>query len=70
VAGTLLPDLIYYDSSRPAAFPENGRKPSDDAADTFLTIITGGKLKGDGIGVHGDLLSEFPYLGPPHNTSR
>jgi len=70
VAGTLLPDLIYYDSSRPAAFPQNGRKPSDDAADTFLTIITDSKVKGDGIGAHGDLLSEFPYLGPPHNTSR
>jgi len=70
VAGTLLPDLIYYDSSRPAAFPQNGREPSDDGADTFLTIITDGKLKGDGIGAHGDLLSEFPYLGPPHNTSR
>ena len=67
VAGTLLPDLIYYDSSRPAAFPQNGRKPSDDAADTFLGIITGGKVKGDGIGVHGNLLTEFPYLGPPRN---
>jgi hypothetical protein len=70
VAGTLLPDLIYYDSSRPASFPENGRKPSDDAADTFLAIITNAKIKGDGIGAHADLLSEFPFLGPPHNTSR
>jgi hypothetical protein len=70
VAGTLLPDLIYYDFSRPASFPENGRKPSDDAADTFLTIITNQKIKGDGIGAHGDLLAEFPYLGPPHDTSR
>jgi Domain of unknown function (DUF4331) len=70
VAGTLLPDLIYYDSSRPASFPENGRKPSDDAADTFLTIITNAKIKGDGIGAHADLLSEFPFLGPPHNSSR
>src|SRR5438046_5473883 len=32
VAGTLLPDLVYYDSSRPASFPENGRKPGDDVA--------------------------------------
>ena len=70
VAGTLLPDLIYYDYSKPAAFPVNGRKPSDDAVDVFLTTITGGKIKGDGIGAHGDLLSEFPFLGPPHNTSR
>jgi hypothetical protein len=70
VAGTLLPDLIYYDSARPASFPQNGRKPSDDAADTFLAIITDGKVKGDGIGVHGDLLPDFPYLGPPHDASR
>ena len=70
VAGTLLPDLIYYDSSRPASFPHNGRKLTDDAADVFVSIVTNGKLKGDGIGVHGDLLSEFPYLGPPHDASR
>jgi hypothetical protein len=70
VAGTLLPDLIYYDFSRPASFPQNGRKPGDDAADTFLNIISDGKIKGDGIPAHGDLLSEFPYLASPHNTSR
>jgi hypothetical protein len=70
VAGTLLPDLIYYDSARPASYPQNGRKPSDDAADTFLGVITDGKVKRDGIDMHGDLLSEFPYLGPPHNLSR
>jgi hypothetical protein len=70
VAGTLLPDLIYYDSSRPASFPENGRKPTDDVADTFLAIITNGKIKGDGIGAHSDLPSEFPYLGAPHDRSR
>jgi hypothetical protein len=70
VAGTLLPDLIYYDASRPAAFPDNGRKPTDDVADTFLAIITNGKITGDGIGAHGDLLSEFPYLGAPHDRSR
>ena len=68
VAGTLLPDLIYYDSSRPAAFPQNGRKPGDDAADTFLNIISNGKIKGDGIAAHGNLLSEFPYLGPPRTA--
>ena len=70
VAGTLLPDLLYYDPTRPAAFPDNGRKPSDDAADVFLTIITNGKITGDGVGSHDDLLTEFPYLGPPHNGSR
>ncbi len=70
VAGTLLPDLLYYDPTRPASYPDNGRKPSDDAADAFLTVITNGKVTGDGIGRHDDLLAEFPYLGPPHDGSR
>jgi hypothetical protein len=69
-AGTILPDLIYYDSSRPASFPHNGRTLSDDAADAFVAIATNGRLTSDGIGAHGDLLLEFPYLGPPHDTSR
>ena len=70
VAGTLLPDLLYYDPTRPASYPHNGRTPSDDAADAFLTVITNGKVTGDGIGPHEDLLAEFPYLGPPHDGSR
>jgi hypothetical protein len=70
VAGTLLPDLLYYDPTRPASYPDNGRTPSDDAADAFLTVITNGKVTGDGIGPHEDLLAEFPYLGPPHDGSR
>jgi hypothetical protein len=70
VAATLLPDLLRYDPRRPASFPENGRALRDDVADTFLTIITNGKITGDGIGPHSDFLAEFPYLGPPHDTSR
>jgi len=66
VAGTLLPDILYYDPTRPASFPENGRTLTDDAADTFMVILTNGKIPGDGVGYHGDLLAEFPYLGPPH----
>jgi Domain of unknown function (DUF4331) len=70
VAGTLLPDLLYYDPTRPASYPDNGRTPSDDAPDAFLSVITNGKITGDGIGPHDDLLAEFPYLGPPHSSSR
>jgi hypothetical protein len=70
VAGTLLPDLLYYDPTRPASYPDNGRTPSDDAPDAFLRVITNGKITGDGIGPHDDLLAEFPYLGPPHSGSR
>jgi hypothetical protein len=36
----------------------------------FLAILTNGKVTGDKVGPHGDLIPEFPYLGPPHNESR
>jgi hypothetical protein len=70
VAGTLLPDLLRYDPARPASFPENGRALNDDVSDVFLAILTNGKVTGDGVGPHGDLLAEFPYLGPPHKVDR
>ncbi len=68
VAGTLLPDVLSYDPTRPASFPSNGRTLTDDAADAFLAILTNGKVTGDKVGAHVDLLAEFPYLGPPHNA--
>lgn len=70
VASTLLPDVLKYDSSRPARYPENGRAFSDDAADVFVSTVTNGKITGDGIGPHADFLPEFPFLGPPHDRSR
>src|SRR5882762_9970930 len=57
------------DPARPASFPSNGRTLTDDAADAFLAILTNGKVSGDKVGPHADLLAEFPYLGPPHDTS-
>ena len=68
VARTLLPDMLSYDPRCPASFPRNGRTLSDDAADAFLAVLTNGKVTGDKVGPHGDLLIEFPYLGPPHNA--
>ena len=44
------------------------RALTDDVQDHFLTILTNGKVTTDGVGAHSDLLPEFPYLGPPHNT--
>jgi hypothetical protein len=70
VAQTLLPDMMRYDPRRPASYPENGRKLTDDVVDGFLAILTNGKVKGDGVGPHGDLLAELPYLGPPHTDAR
>ena len=68
VARTLLPDMLSYDPRRPASFPTNGRTLTDDAADAFLAVFTNGKVTGDKVGPHGDLLDEFPYLGSPHNA--
>ena len=68
VAGILLPDLLHYDPTRPASFPGNGRTLTDDVQDAFLAILTNGKITEDKVGPHGDLLTEFPYLGPPHNA--
>ena len=70
VAETLLPDLLCYDPTRPASFPGNGRALTDDVSDAFLPILTNGKVTGDKVGPHGDLLADFPYVGPPHNRSR
>src|ERR1700735_1087665 len=66
VAGTLLPDVLPYDPTRSASFPDNGRTLTDDAFDVFIRILTNGKVAEDKVGSHGDLLIDFPYVGPPH----
>jgi hypothetical protein len=68
VAGTLLPDVLPYDPTRPACFPDNGRTLTDDAFDSFIRILTNGRVTEDNVGPHSDLLLEFPYVGPPHQS--
>jgi hypothetical protein len=65
LAATLLPDVLEYRTSEPAAFP-NGRTLTDDTADWTLELLTRGRLTNDLVGPHTDLLSTFPYLGRPH----
>src|SRR6266436_4326040 len=67
-ARTLLPEVLPYGPTRPASFPGNGRTLTDDAVDAFLAVLTNGKVTEDKVDAHGDLLAEFPYLGPPHNA--
>jgi Domain of unknown function (DUF4331) len=67
VARKLLPDILSYDPRGPARFPLNGRTLTDDVVDVFFSMLTNGKVTGDKVGPHGDLLDEFPYLGPPHD---
>jgi hypothetical protein len=66
VARQLLPDILSYNPREPARYPHNGRTLADDVVDVFLSIYTNGKVTGDNVGPHRDLLDEFPYLGPPH----
>jgi Domain of unknown function (DUF4331) len=68
VAGTLLPDILHYDLTRPASFPDNGRALTDDVVDFFLPLLTNGKVTTDNVGAHKDLLTEFPYVGTPHKA--
>ena len=67
-AGTLLPDILPYDPSKPASYPVNGRTLTDDAIDVFLSILTNGKITRDNVGPHTDLLASFPYVGSPHKA--
>ncbi|MFF2848677.1 DUF4331 family protein [Streptomyces sp. NPDC058001] len=62
---TVLPDILRFDRSKPAAYP-NGRKPTDDVTSARLRMVSGGKITSDEIGPHTDLLPGFPYLGTPH----
>src|SRR4051794_11664621 len=57
VAATLLPDILPFDHTRPAAYPANGRALTDDVQDHFFAILTNGKVRTDGVGPHGDLLA-------------
>ena len=68
VARKLLPDILYFDPRQPASFPHNGRTLTDDVVDMFFSMLTNGKVTEDKVGPHGDLLDEFPYLGPPHDS--
>jgi len=65
LAGTFLLDILPYDYTSPAGYP-NGRKLPDDVTDAGLPRLTHGKIATDRVGPHTDYLKEFPYLGPPH----
>jgi hypothetical protein len=67
VAAAQLPDVLPYEPGRKAVYPTNGRALTDDAVAYFLTVLTNGKVTGDGLHPHTDLLADFPYVGPPHD---
>ena len=65
VARTVLPDILHYDRTRPATYP-NGRILTDNVFDARMAFLTNGNVSSDGLKPHGDLLTQFPFLGPPN----
>ena len=60
----VLPDILRYDRTKPAAYP-NGRKPTDDVYSYRFGWLTHGTVGPTGLRPHDDLLQQFPYIGPP-----
>jgi hypothetical protein len=61
----VLPDMLTFDPSLPAKYP-NGRVFTDDVIGYRLAFLSRGEIPSAGLAPHTDVLSEFPYLGPPH----
>ena len=62
---TVLPDILKYDSTRPASYP-NGRGLTDDVFSARMAFLTHGAVTSDGLKPHDDLLTLFPFLGLPN----
>src|SRR5438067_419888 len=69
IAEILLPDILTFDYSSSGGFL-NGRRLQDDVIDIEPNLVTKGGVSGDKVGPHSDYLSDFPYLGNPHNSSK
>jgi hypothetical protein len=61
----VLPDILRYDRTKPAAYP-NGRGLTDDVFSMRFAWLTHGKVAPTGLKPHDDLQAQFPYLGPPN----
>jgi hypothetical protein len=61
----VLPDILYYDHTRPATYP-NGRVLTDDVYSMRFAWLSNGKIPPSGLKPHDDLMPQFPYLGPPN----
>jgi hypothetical protein len=61
----VLPDILQYDRTKPATYP-NGRGLTDDVYSMRFAWLTHGKVPPSGLKPHDDLQAQFPYLGMPH----
>jgi hypothetical protein len=64
-ARTLLPDILHYDRTRPAHYP-NGRVMTDDVFSARMIFMVHGQATPQAIKPHDDLTAVFPFLGLPH----
>ena len=60
----VLPDILHYDRTKPATYP-NGRVLTDDVYSARFAWLSNGKIPPTGLKPHDNLLAAFPYLGPP-----
>jgi len=60
----VLPDVLKFDRTRPATYP-NGRVMTDDVYSMRFAWLTHGKVPPTGLKPHDNLLNTFPYLGTP-----
>jgi len=60
-----LPDILRYDRTKPAAYP-NGRALTDDVFSQRFAWLTNGRIGPTGLSPHDDMMAQFPYLGPPN----
>ena len=61
----VLPDILRYDRTKPPFYP-NGRRPIEDIYSYRFAWLSYGKVPPQGLKPHADLLTDFPYLGPPN----
>jgi hypothetical protein len=62
----VLPDILHYDRTKPASYP-NGRILTDDVYSIRFAWLSNGKIPPSGLKPHDDLLPGFPYLGQPNS---
>ena len=62
----VLPDVLRYDRTKPATYP-NGRVMTDDVYSMRFCWLTHGKVPPADLKPHDDLLAEFPFFGPPNS---
>ena len=64
-ASTLLPDILHYDRTMPAHYP-NGRVMTDDVFSARMIFMVHGQATPQAVKPHDDLMAVFPFLGLPH----